>query len=103
MGIFPYWFDRLRIFPKNILPNIHLHVLQCYNVVYGLEDPNNAQAGLVISVVGAGAAWFGLYVNSKSGNVEIPKQSNVSMSTSNVTTTKREQPVVMPQNNEAEG
>jgi hypothetical protein len=29
-----------------------------------LPDPNNAQAGLVSVVVGAGAAWFGLYVNS---------------------------------------
>ena len=31
---FPYWFDRLRIFPR-ISFNLHLHVLQCYNVVYG--------------------------------------------------------------------
>ena len=31
-----------------------------------LPDPNNAQAGFVSVVVGAGAAWFGLYVNSKS-------------------------------------
>ena len=30
-----------------------------------LEAPNNAQAGLVSVVVGAGAAWFGLYVNGK--------------------------------------
>ena len=33
-----------------------------------LEDPNMAQAGLVSVVVGAGAAWFGLYVNSTSEN-----------------------------------
>ena len=31
-----------------------------------LAEPNNAQAGLVSVVVGAGAAWFGLYVNSTS-------------------------------------
>ena len=30
-----------------------------------LEAPNNAQAGFVSVVVGAGAAWFGLYVNGK--------------------------------------
>jgi len=29
-----------------------------------LADPNNAQAGLVSVVVGAGAAWFGLYTGS---------------------------------------
>jgi hypothetical protein len=33
----------------------------------GLPDPNNAQAGFVSVIVGAGAAWFGLYVNSGSG------------------------------------
>jgi len=29
-----------------------------------LPDPTNAQAGFVSVIVGAGAAWFGLYVNS---------------------------------------
>jgi len=29
-----------------------------------LPDPNNAQAGLVSVVVGAGAAWFGLYAGT---------------------------------------
>jgi hypothetical protein len=28
-----------------------------------LDLPNNAQAGFVSVIVGAGAAWFGLYVN----------------------------------------
>lgn len=31
-----------------------------------LEDPSNAQAGFISTIVGAGAAWFGLYVGSKS-------------------------------------
>jgi hypothetical protein len=30
----------------------------------GLESPNLEQSGLVSIVVGAGAAWFGLYVGS---------------------------------------
>ena len=34
-----------------------------------LEAPNNAQAGLVSVVVGAGAAWFGLYVNGKKSKI----------------------------------
>jgi hypothetical protein len=33
-----------------------------------LEEPNNAQAGFISVIVGAGAAWFGLYVNSKNDN-----------------------------------
>lgn len=43
-----------------------------------LPDPNNAQAGLVSVVVGAGAAWFGLYCNSTSSKhtpVAIPQQT----------------------------
>ena len=52
-----------------------------YNVTMwfmALEDPNQRTSRISNSlVVGAGAAWFGLYVNSKSGNVEIPQQSNV--------------------------
>ena len=36
-----------------------------------LPEPNIAQSGLVSVVVGAGAAWFGLYVNSTSTNHEI--------------------------------
>ena len=69
-----------------------------------LPDPNNAQAGLVSVVVGAGAAWFGLYVNSKSGNVEIPRQASVGMNTSTATTAKRtESPVIMPPSDNSEG
>jgi hypothetical protein len=33
-----------------------------------LEDPSNAQAGFISTIVGAGAAWFGLYVGSSSKN-----------------------------------
>jgi hypothetical protein len=29
-----------------------------------LSEPNNAQAGLISVIVGAGAAWFGLYCGS---------------------------------------
>jgi len=34
-----------------------------------LPEPNNAQAGGFSVIVGAGAAWFGLYVNSKPTSV----------------------------------
>ena len=35
-----------------------------------LEDPSNAQAGFISTIVGAGAAWFGLYVGSSKNNKE---------------------------------
>ena len=52
-----------------------------------LEDPNNAQAGLISVIVGAGAAWFGLYVNSTSTkhdsiSVAVPQQTGSILATS---------------------
>ena len=35
-----------------------------------LDAPTNAQAGFVSVVVGAGAAWFGLYVNGKKTDIK---------------------------------
>jgi hypothetical protein len=40
-----------------------------------LADPNNAQAGFVSVVVGAGAAWFGLYVNGNRASVQVSAKS----------------------------
>ena len=36
-----------------------------------LPDPNNAQAGFVSVVVGAGAAWRGLYVNGNRASIQV--------------------------------
>jgi hypothetical protein len=45
----------------------------------GLPVPNPAQAAFASAIIGAGAAWFGLYVNSGT-NSSAPQnvQSNVS-------------------------
>ena len=42
-----------------------------------LPDPNTAQAGFVSVVVGAGAAWFGLYVNKGRSTVSVQAKSEV--------------------------
>jgi hypothetical protein len=63
---FPYWFDQLRVFPRAF---ISMYIYLLYDVVNWfmlLPDPNSQQAALVSVIVGAGAAWFGLYVNSSS-------------------------------------
>ena len=65
---FPYWFDQLRVFPR-VFISVYIYLL--YDVTEWfmlLEDPNLAQSGLVSVIVGAGAAWFGLYVNSSSAS-----------------------------------
>lgn len=67
---FPYWIDKLRLFPRAF---IAVYIYMFYNVVdwfMTIPEPNMAQAGLVSVVTGAGAAWFGLYVNSGSKNGE---------------------------------
>ena len=61
---FPYWFDRLRLFPRAFI-SVYIYLL--YDVCQwfmSLPDPNTQQAGLVSVIVGAGAAWFGHYESS---------------------------------------
>ena len=43
---------------------------QTCNWFMNLTDPNNAQAGFVSVIVGAGAAWFGIYVNGTKSSVK---------------------------------
>ena len=69
--LFPYWFDKLRVFPR-VFISVYIYIFwECANWFMLLPDPNNAQAGLVSVVVGAGAAWFGLYVNSSKSSVKV--------------------------------
>lgn len=56
--------DSWRIFPRLFLT---VYIVLLYKVVIwfmGLDAPNIEQSGLVSIVVGAGAAWFGLYTGS---------------------------------------
>lgn len=56
--------DAWRPFPRIF---ITVYIILLYRVVdwfMALESPNMEQSGLVSIVVGAGAAWFGLYVGS---------------------------------------
>ena len=56
--------DAWRIFPRAFLS---VYIFLIYFVVMwflDLPDPTMEQSGLISILVGAGAAWFGLYVNS---------------------------------------
>ena len=87
--IAPEYFSRWRLFPRAF---ISMYIYLLYEVCtwfMALPEPNNAQAGLVSVVVGAGAAWFGLYVNSTSSKHASPMavpQATGSMPTSETTT-----------------
>jgi hypothetical protein len=66
MWIAPEYFSRWRIFPRAF---ISMYIYLLFKVVtwfMEIPTPNAEQAGLVSVIVGAGAAWFGLYVNSTS-------------------------------------
>ena len=68
LWVAPDYFSRWRIFPRLF---ISMYIYLLYEVTtwfMALPDPNIAQSGLVSVVVGAGAAWFGLYVNSTGHN-----------------------------------
>ena len=56
--------DQWRIFPRAF---ITMYIYLLYKVVMwymALQAPTMEQSGLVSVVVGAGAAWFGLYTGS---------------------------------------
>ena len=63
--------DSWRIVPRLLILSYMIVFYQTCNWFMNLPDPNNAQAGFVSVVVGAGAAWFGLYVNGKKSSVQV--------------------------------
>ena len=76
--IAPEYFSRWRLFPRAFISMYIYLLFETTTWFMALEDPNNAQAGLISVIVGAGAAWFGLYVNSTSTKhdpIAIPQQT----------------------------
>lgn len=58
--------DKWRIVPRLLMLMYGIAFYQCMTWFMALDDPTLAQAGFVSTLVGAGAAWFGLYVGSGS-------------------------------------
>ena len=86
----PEYFSRWRLFPRAF---ISMYIYLLYKVVtwfMGLEDPDMEQAGLVSVVVGAGAAWVGLYVNSTSSKFEEVRVDTTQTGSMPTTSTKVE-------------
>ena len=68
--------DAWRIFPR-VFISTYIYLLYKTTIWFTtLPDPNTAQAGLISVVVGAGAAWFGLYAGtgSRGGKTTIGKR-----------------------------
>ena len=91
----PEYFSRWRLFPRAF---ISMYIYLLYRVVEWfmvLPEPNMNQAGLVSVVVGAGAAWFGLYVNSVSSSGKGQESPLMKIESTN-TTTFSNQPAPAP-------
>ena len=56
--------DSWRIFPRVFITTYIILLYKCVIWYMGLPAPTLEQSGLISIVVGAGAAWFGLYTGS---------------------------------------
>jgi len=56
--------DAWRIFPRAFLSVYIVLLYKCVIWYMDLPDPTMEQSGLISVVVGAGAAWFGLYAGT---------------------------------------
>ena len=56
--------DSWRIFPRLLLTVYIVLLYRTVNWFMGLDAPNMEQSALISVVVGAGAAWFGLYAGT---------------------------------------
>ena len=60
--------DSWRIFPRVFLTVYIFLLYYCTMWFMGLEEPRFEQSGLISIVVGAGAAWFGLYAGTSNAS-----------------------------------
>ena len=68
----PEQIDKWRIFPRFLITLYGVAFWRTTEWFMSLPEPTNAQSAFVSVVVGAGAAWFGLYVGgSKQASVRI--------------------------------
>ena len=66
----PELMSNWRLVPRLLMVAYAWAFLDVINWFMALENPNNAQAGLVSVVVGAGAGGFAIYVNGKPSKVK---------------------------------
>lgn len=65
--------DQFRIIPRAVLCAYIYAFYKSTTWFMGLSDPTNAQAMFISTIVGAGAAFFGLYVGKPASNLPSSK------------------------------
>jgi len=75
--VVPEQFDKWRVFPRFLITLYGVAFWRTTEWFMSLPEPTNAQSAFVSVVVGAGAAWFGLYVGgSKQASVRIDNRES---------------------------
>ena len=67
--------DRWRIVPRLFICLYGLAFFRTTEWFMSLPEPTNAQSAFISVIVGAGAAWFGLYVSSGGKTVTVESKS----------------------------
>ena len=62
--------DKWRIWPRLLITLYGVMFYKSAIWFMALPEPTNAQSAFISVIVGAGAAWFGLYVNGKSSKIQ---------------------------------
>ena len=57
-------FDKWRVFPRILITLYGVMFYRTCMWFMSLPDPTNSQSAFVSVIVGAGAAWFGLYAGT---------------------------------------
>ena len=68
----PEWLNRWRIWPRLIITLYGIAFYRTTEWFMALPDPTNAQSAFVSVIVGAGAGFFGIYVNGKASASSVP-------------------------------
>ncbi len=69
----PQYFNQWRIFPRAFIIFYFWLCMETAMWFMGLPAPGAAQAAFASAIISAGAAWFGLYVNSGPRPVHVPE------------------------------
>lgn len=56
--------NSFRIFPRVFITVYMILLYKSVDWFMNLSDPSVSQAGLISTIIGSGAAWFGLYTRS---------------------------------------
>jgi len=68
----PQYFNQWRIFPRAFIVFYFWLCFETATWFMGLPTPGAAQAAFASAIISAGAAWFGLYVNSGPKSLDMP-------------------------------